>query len=193
MEITPLFSKPLAMTTLVLSDDEYNKIDEVFNNCNVSIRSKNLKVLEDHKLKFLRDDIERVVNDYWLNTLMYDTKLELTTSWFTSLTKGQNTDWHKHTNSMLSGIFYFGDHFTKITYKDFNRMHSYDLEPKEYNIYNSDNWHIKPFKGLLTLFPSEVYHKIQETDLKRTSMAFNLIPTGTYGTGDSIVKVRYDN
>jgi len=35
-----------------------------------------------------------VCNDYWLNTLRYRTQLQLTTSWFTSLTKGQSTDWH---------------------------------------------------------------------------------------------------
>ena len=49
---------------------------------------------------------------------------------------------------------------------------------------------MKPFKGLLTFFPSEVYHKVQETDLKRTSMAFNFIPTGTYGPGDSRVSIN---
>ena len=190
MEITPLFSKPLAMTTLVLSDEEYNKIDEVLKHNKVEIRSNNLNVLGDSRLKFLKDDIIKVCNDYWLNTLRYSTQLQLTTSWFTSLDKGQRTDWHKHANSILSGIFYFGDHFSPLTYRNFDKGHSYDIEPIEHNIYNSDNWHMKPFKGLLTFFPSEVYHKVQETDLKRTSMAFNFIPTGTYGPGDSIVSIN---
>ena len=45
---------------------------------------------------------------------------------------------------------------------------------------------------MLIVFPTEVHHMILENKNNsiRKSMAMNLLPTGTIGTGDSAVELR---
>jgi hypothetical protein len=64
-------------------------------------------------------------------------------------------------------------------------------EPSEWNIYNYQSFVIQPDKNLLVFFPSDLKHKINVyTGLKdRYSVAFNLIPVGTIGLGDSSVTI----
>ena len=72
----------------------------------------------------------------------------------------------------------------KQSYKTYKRN---NLIPSEYNIFNSREWRYTPTNGLLLFFPSEMHHKIEknESNITRHSLAFNIIPIGTYGEGDS--------
>jgi len=155
---------------------------------NICSRSDSLYVLEDKRFKFLKDELMKEFYLFALDVMRYSNKFEITTSWFTKSTKGQSSNYHNHNNCILSGILYLqtNENSGNISFEDFSNKR-YLIQPKEFNLLNSQEWKIKPEDGLLLMFPSEVYHKIQknESDITRYSLAFNLVPTGAIGYGDS--------
>ena len=64
------------------------------------------------------------------------------------------------------------------------------MKEGEINSITANEIYLKPRSKMLILFPSYVYHEIaiHREDNNRRSLAFNIVPTGLYGTGDS----RYD-
>jgi len=202
--IIPAFSKPIAYEILHLPDIHYQNIDKAFDESNIEYVhynhgnnkkygiSKDLHVLNNPVLKDFKDIILNEIKIYWENDLELDCKYALTTSWFTHLNDNSKGDWHNHSNSYLSGVFYFGDYFSEIKFRDFTKTSSYGFSKKSFNLYNSTEWIIKPEKGLLLLFPSELHHSILPSEKERKSMAFNIIPIGEYGEGDSKVNIKYE-
>ena len=92
---------------------------------------------------------------------------------------------------MFSGVFYFTDDNSSIKFQNFNKNTSFNIIPKEFNVFNSSSWEIKPPKGTILLFPSEVYHYVNISNKDRKSLAFNIVPVGEYGGGDSKVNIKY--
>ena len=72
-----------------------------------------------------------------------------------------------------------------FSHSDFN------LTPREWNIMNSCSWNISPEKNLLIFFPSYLEHRIINNRGKRKSLAFNIVPIGEYGTGDSSIDTSW--
>ena len=67
-----------------------------------------------------------------------------------------------------------------IPYSDFR------LIPQQYSIPTTDTWQEIPQKNKLVLFPSYLEHRVAENKQKgRRSLAFNIVPIGEYGSGDS--------
>ena len=202
--IIPAFSKPIAYEVLKLPEYHYKNIDKAFDESNIEYInyndgqekkygiSKDLYVLNNPILKELNDIITNKVLLYLNNDFQLDTDFKITTSWFTHLNDSAKGDWHNHGNSYLSGCFYFGDYFSEIKFKNFGLGNRYSIDVREYNLYNSTEWTIKPEKGLLILFPSDLYHSILPSKQSRKSMAFNVIPVGEYGLGDSKVNIKYE-
>ena len=149
---------------------------------------ESLYVLEDMKFRGLKEAILNELNYYISDTLKYTNQFKITTSWFTVLERGEKSQVHNHHNSFISGVLYLqtnpesGD----ITFTDFtdNRL---SLIPEEYNIFNSKEWVYKPENGLILFFPSELHHgtEINQSEEKRHSLSFNIIPVGTLGNKES--------
>tara|TARA_R100000406_G_scaffold40517_1_gene27051 strand:- start:250 stop:540 length:291 start_codon:yes stop_codon:yes gene_type:complete len=82
---------------------------------------------------------------------------------------------------MISSVLYIqvdnssGD----ISFMDYS-TERFCLDPREYNIYNSRSWRFKPVNGMVIFFPSEVFHKVLQSNsnIVRYSLACNYIPTG---------------
>ena len=82
-----------------------------------------------------------------------------------------------------------------VTYLNTNYHHltfdlkRFQLEPTEWNDYNSDELYVQPKNKTIIYFPAEIFHKIEEnkSNLTRYSLAFNFVPTGVIGQGDSQV------
>ena len=68
--------------------------------------------------------------------------LDVTQSWANFTQKGQYHHKHNHSNSVLSGVFYvkadetYGSRLCFLK-KDIDQI---KLEPKDYNVHNSDSW-----------------------------------------------------
>ena len=110
-------------------------------------------------------------------------------SWLTKTVPNGHSGPHNHANSWLSGVYYpkgspgFGIKF----YNDFRT--NFYTPPKKFNIHNSSEWTIRPENNYLILFFSEVRHKIMTNNSNedRYSLAFNILPKGKFGFGDSTV------
>jgi|TARA_R100001530_G_scaffold135567_1_gene113100 uncharacterized protein (TIGR02466 family) len=203
MQIISLFSKPIYKEKLKINT---KKIVSLINNDfekagskikgidveNITGVSKSFSVLEQKKFQNLKNQLMKEFYKYSYDILHYSNKFKITTSWFTKSEKNQSSNYHNHSNSMFSGILYLqtDENSGNISFQNFND-HRYKLNPLKYNIYNSVEYSFKPEDGLLILFPSEVYHKIlkNNSNIIRHSLAFNLIPIGEIGNGDSYINV----
>jgi len=160
------------------------------NNKQISLASKNKKVLDDVKYKNLKKEIMKEFYEYAHKILNYtNNEFKMTTSWFTKTYSGQETGYHNHNNCMFSGVLYL-----KINENsggiNFNNQENFRflLEPSKYDILNGRDFTIEPKVGHIIFFPSEVYHKIlpSKSNEERISLAFNFLPVGKIGgVGDS--------
>ena len=193
------FGKPIYSSLLNVDTDkvvsimkkEYGFSEAGYDNDfidNITSTSSKKNVLENEKLKFLKDLLLEEFYRFSFDVMKYSNEFRITTSWFTKSEKGESSHFHNHNNCMYSGVFYLqaeensGDiEFT--TYDDSRWV----LEKTELNDFNSVVWNWKPKSNLLLIFPSEIYHRISKNnaDSTRYSLAFNLVPTGIIGSESS--------
>ena len=196
-KVEPLFSKVFFSSLLNLNDNEMNvirnEIDEEYEKVNNGINdtteiTKSKKLLEKNNLIFLKNEILK--HFYYFNEqyLKVENDFKITTSWATKSLKGQRSHFHNHSNCWYSGVFYVNieDDMGSITFDTF-ADERFSLKKSEYNVYNSKEYTYKPIEKQMILFPSEVYHCINDnnTDKVRNSIAFNIIPVGDIGNKDS--------
>ena len=121
-----------------------------------------------------------------------NTEVAMTTSWSTRTTIGHESQWHSHKNSWYSGVLYLE---TLVNGADIEfenpvmNLQSWSLPPTEWLSFNCESHRITPEKNLLIFFPSYLRHRItlHQTAQPRYSVAFNMIPVGTFGKGDSSI------
>tara|TARA_B100000945_G_scaffold298347_1_gene278111 strand:+ start:63 stop:695 length:633 start_codon:yes stop_codon:yes gene_type:complete len=119
----------------------------------------------------------------------------ITTSWFTLSNKGEGSQSHKHKNSFWSCVYYYQEEYPKgtggIMFDNPNTdLFDYcyaDNDIAEPNHINSRACVIPPQPNLLLIFPSYLQHQIMKhnNDVPRSSLAFNIVPLGKWGDGDS--------
>lgn len=126
------------------------------------------------------------------------TDFDITTSWMTKTEPGGFCQYHRHKNSVYSGVLY--PNKTNSTDSG-NLMFTDDgvknetmllNDPSEWNILNSRRMVIEPDANLLVFFPSNLRHRISKytgTE-NRYSLAFNLFPINNLGNGDSSVRLN---
>ena len=123
--------------------------------------------------------------------LNYDNELEISSSWFTKTHKGESSPMHDHKNCVFSAVYYYGDYDDKVGNLIFKNkivnLTSYRLNVGKSNKFNTYDIEITPQSGSLLIFPSYVSHKIDvhKSEIPRLSLAFNMVPVGQYGIGDS--------
>ena len=203
--ILPLFSKPFYVKKLDYIDNVYfnkllsnikNQSYKKSDNKFYTTVSKDYSILEKKEFSTLKNHILEEFNFYKNDLLKYnDTDFKITTSWLTKGEKNQISRLHNHTNSMFSGIFYFSVNKNQFNIMFENLYKSmYNIVPREHNIYNSTDQKILVEDKTLILFPSEVHHQIlqSKSTKDRYSLAFNIIPTGSYGpeNTDSRVNIK---
>ena len=187
---TPVFGKAIYEKLLDLDIKKIvSMIDTTERTGGTNITANGLHVLDDKKLKFLKDILLKEFYLYAWDKMKYtNNHFNITTSWFTKVNPTKSSQFHNHTNCFISGVLYLqttpdsGD----IVFQEFKNK-AINLLPSEFNLYNSTEWIYKPQNGLLLLFPSDLYHKIKENNSKhlRHSLAFNFMPTGLLGDKNS--------
>lgn len=196
-QIVPLFSS--CVTVIQLDEDikEFKTSNEKFKNSGwgSSSSSINKRVLEKYPKtkKILLDKFKKVA----LEDYKYENDFIITTSWFTKTLKDQSSLMHIHKNSFYSGVYYFDDYTDKsapiIFHSPLHQFYDFDIVPSNWNVQNSTIWKIKPQKNFLLIFPSYLQHSIEKSieNTTRYSLAFNIIPVGEYGLGDSMVNTKW--
>ena len=120
----------------------------------------------------------------------------ITTSWFSLTNKGEGSQNHKHKNSFWSCIYYYQKEYCEGTGKilfespnctEFDFYFS-DCDIEQFNNLNGMTATIVPKPNLLLMFPSYLKHQITKhnNNTSRSSLAFNIVPLGRWGEGDSL-------
>jgi uncharacterized protein (TIGR02466 family) len=208
LELLTLFSKVVCLSNIELNKEEELILDDYINktefvkhkdfNKNISNSVQGTKdryMFKNTSLHFLQNKILDKFNDFKNNVLNYkNNEFVINTSWITKSNKNQSGDFHNHNHCMYSGVYYYRvpENSGNIKFNNFEDKR-FILIPEKYNIYNSTSYIINTKKDLLIFFPSEMYHKIQFNNSEegdRYSIAFNLLPVGELGSGDSKITLK---
>ena len=198
MNILPLFPSTVFTLDVEERTDELNPENFKYYDTDKgtgSYQSFNLRVLNKYPRinKLLLKKFEKVAKEY----LNFNHQFIITTSWFTKVEKDGYSHVHRHKNSFYSGIYYFDEYTNESGELELanplNDKSDFLLNSEDWNIYNSDGWTIPPQKNLLVFFPSYVRHSVKRNigSNIRYSLAFNIIPTGIYGSGDSAIDTSW--
>jgi uncharacterized protein (TIGR02466 family) len=136
-----------------------------------------------HELSNIHSFIKECIHSYVDKVInpKYDVDFYLTESWFNYLTPGKHHHRHTHSNSIISGVFYFSadKDLDNITFFN-SKYNQIDIIPKEYTLYNTSTQTIPVKTGDLLIFPSSLEHEVENTVSKdtRISLSFNTFVRG---------------
>jgi len=191
MQAYPLFSSPLITLHLQENLSELKKDVEYNSNQNASnaYSSKDKNILEKYPKtrKTLLNEFEKIAHE----SFYYKNNFKITTSWITKIDPGGYAQLHSHKNSFYSGVYYFDEYTPQSSPIEFEtplRSHwDFYIIPREFSIMNSFSWKVPPEKNLLIFFPSYLQHRVltNQESKSRYSLAFNIVPVGECGEGDS--------
>ena len=197
--IIAAFPSPISVNVILENTEELKKET----NCVSNYFQGNYKNNNEYRLlekyprikKILLNQFKQVAKE----NFGYTNDFIISTSWITKMEKkGEISQSHCHKNSFYSGVYYFDEYeedeggvleiITPLSnHFDFNVM------PKDWNLYTGRSIKFSPKKNLLILFPSYLFHQVlaYEGTSIRKSLAFNIVPIGFYGDGDSSYNTRW--
>ena len=192
----PICSNALFIYKLDIEDDLISRFqEEKFNPLlpepyTGSLIGEDFNVLK--KYKKLNTEIKKAVDATLKERLMLrNVNYRIFSSWLTKVEpKGLRQVFggmHNHSNSWLSGIYYpKGDPGFSVKFYYDNKA-AFFTPPTQPNIFNSTEWNITPADNFLILFFSQLRHRVMpnKSEKDRFSLAFNLLPKGTFGVNDS--------
>jgi len=201
MQIEPIF--PQAVLGLSMLNIDSNKILKYLEKVEFELTkitkekkslcyiSKNNYIFEE--LIYLKNEINDQVKYYLNNVMKLQMNFQFTTSWATKTEPDGYSQRHSHANSFLSGVYYpKGDKNFNIKFWKKKSNH-WNIETFESNVLNAEwlNFNIKD-DNLLIIFPSNLDHSIEMNLSKenRYSLAFNTLPLGEIGEGDSRINFK---
>ena len=133
----------------------------------------NPNVLKEYGLVKLSKEIDKHLGNY-CSALNLEKRKYSMISWFTKFKKGNYGHVHHHSDTDLSGVYYYktngddGDLFFQPPNPHLDTSKCYK------NI--SDSWVHKPMEGKIIIFPGWIRHgiKTNSTDNIRMSLSFNI-------------------
>ena len=202
-QTTPLFAIPLFYTNIGTVDpttmawiERLEYPDEAAGH----EHTEDKYILNQPKLAGLKTQIQKACNVFVKEELKVndDVTFELQNSWINKHSKDESNSLHRHSNAMLSGVYYIqnepgaGDIVFQKSHLYTNLFHdtvrvSYS-EPAQYN---TGEFYITPRSGDIVMFPSHLEHQVTPnlTTTPRYSLAFNFFARGTVGGGTSELKI----
>ena len=207
-EVLELFPTPVFTTTIPL---EYSKVvpwfytqemlSEEIDSPNYGERSKDAYILDKPECLDLKAYLLTLTKTYG-DMLGYDYEsYRFGQSWLSYKHPGQHHSMHSHPNSLISGVFYYGEidiNTPGIGFLQTEAPQTYCmLSPK----YKND---IKPqyephmlstYPGTLFLFPSYLMHFVppNTSNIPRKSLAFNIIPSDGFGEDRTLNYLNINN
>jgi len=171
---------------------------------NYGERSANSYILNEPECVEVKKFVLGHIKEYAENILLYDYKTwELSQSWVSRKHPGQHHTMHTHPNSLISGVFYYGEPEKETPAIKFHKMqggiNQQVIQPALKPDKRSSKFAWKEFAinfapGLLLLFPSYLFHSvpINESKVVRSSVAFNVVPKNKLGSEETLTELRFD-
>jgi len=153
-------------------------------------------VLDREEFAPLKQKIQNHIEQFLYEVLNCDPEVnfEIQNSWINKHNENDSAGLHNHSNSLISGVYYIDvdDVSGAISFlKDKGHINLWpdvvniqtDYDSKKLNIFNTQWWNYIPKKNDLIMFPSMLYHQVEENRSKkiRYSLAFNVFPRGNLG------------
>jgi len=200
MEIVNLF--PTAVLRESLERDFTDKELELFSSLKTQIRdnsgnftSISSKILEIEEFADLKKACLEKAVFYLKNIIAIPDTIEpyITLSWMNFTNNGESHHQHSHSNSIVSGVLYVNAdraidkiHFFREVYQ------AIDLNPTNFNSYNSEIWWIPVGIGDIIIFPSSLKHGVMPAagNHTRISLAFNVFVQGQLGSEHKLTKLK---
>jgi hypothetical protein len=164
---------------------------------NFGRRSKDSYVLNKPPCLKLSKYILEETTKYGSECLGYSyEEYKFSQSWVSHKHPGEEHITHKHPNSLISGIFYYGKIDNNVPQIRFHKPEfNESTHPKLSNIpndYNYSMFTLLPIPGMLILFPSELLHSVpkNETNIIRKSLAFNIVPKEGFGEEKNLTQLK---
>lgn len=210
-QITPLFAIPLYQANIGRDDRdiEFIKLQEFTRMpADNGSYTANKRILDCTELKTLKGKIQSHIDYFVYEILDCDDRLsfEIQNSWANQHSKNDFAGIHRHSNSIISGVYYpeVDDHSGAIVFQKDKSYYNlwtdtieigfnYQKHNKQdrLNVFNADAWGIYPQPGDIVLFPSLLYHSVTEnlSTSTRYSLAFNVFPKGAFGDAINSLKI----
>ena len=156
---------------------------------NGNFKSKDSYLTKHESLKSIVSFFGECINDYCNTIINSEQRLVITQLWGNRNPKGSKHHEHVHPNSIISGVFYLRQD-PKLPPIQFSKanQHAIKLDPRKYNVYNSETFLLPCTAGELILFPSNLKHSvpINMGDEERISLSFNTFSIDVLGSEDSL-------
>jgi uncharacterized protein (TIGR02466 family) len=188
---TPIYISKLnrKLSTKELSFVDKSKLDIYKNEGNTT--SNDNYILNKEPFKNLKIELDLRIQDYFNKIICLEKKIKpyITQSWLNFTEIYQYHHKHRHSNSLISGVFYINcnENFDKITFFS-DKFSSIKFDIKEWNIWNSETWYFPIKTGDIILFPSSLNHMVEtkkENNI-RISLAFNVFVKGKIGNKEDL-------
>lgn len=206
-QVTPLFPIPLYSASLGSLENNIrktvNELDYDRMPAENGYYTADKFILEREDFAPLKNKIQKHIDHFLYEVLNCDPKItfEIQNSWINRHAEDDSAGLHNHSNSLISGVYYIDvdDVSGAISFfKDKSHINLWpdvvniktDTDVSKLNTFNTSWWNVIPKKNDLILFPSILYHKVDENKSKKTrySLAFNVFPRGDLGS--TINKLR---
>ena len=206
-QVLELFPTPV-FTTILPSSFSTNlpffyqqEMDDKVNTEDYGDRSKNSYILDEPECINLKDYILNLISKYSYEVLGYNyTEYKFGQSWISYKHPGQQHAMHSHPNSLISGVFYFGNIEESTPSIKFHQMfggvNTSTIKPHLKSgprKYTHDYFSVTPTPGLLLLFPSYLHHSVplNKSNITRCSLAFNSIPVIGFGEEKNLTELKF--
>ena len=160
-------------------------------------------ILNKPECALLKDNLNDAMKKYAYIELRARENIEfyITNSWVVRHKPGDWAQDHVHTNSIISGVYYFDVSGEKdcgefTLQRDLNRTGvfplSCDIDVRDHNLFNSKIWTLTPKNGDVYMFPSSTIHNVgkNKTNNDRHSLAFNVHVKGKLGTKEFQLDIK---
>lgn len=210
IEILPLF--PLPLFTATYAGGNLQDTIKYLDSCEMSSggksneyghHSKDTYILEHKECKPLADFIIESLLYFGKEILMYTyDEYVFSQSWISHKKPGQFHTVHNHPNSLISGVFYYGEEDKNLPaimfHKAMGAINASFLTPhyqldRRKSQYAWETFSVNYTPGLLLLFPSYTLHSvpINETNKVRKSLSFNAISKGKIGQENGLTELLF--
>lgn len=163
-------------------------------------KSENTYVLDQPALIRVKKLLEANLNEYANNVLGLAGPYAITQSWVSVKHPGQQHVMHSHANSIISGVFYFGNDksvsgltFSKNAYVASTWQLDPLLNPNIATQFSFTEITLQVENTMVCLFPSFLAHKVDTntTDKPRYSIAFNAVPRYALGLEGDLTELEF--
>jgi uncharacterized protein (TIGR02466 family) len=189
--VIPLFPKAFYRSSIdVLTESEKQFIRDLEMKENIfNLMSINQYVLNEPPLSKLNDMIHAHINTYAQEIMGIENEVYVTQSWSLTNLPGSSMHPHAHSNSIISGSYYYDDLPEPGSVMTFERnpgnqsVIKFNVKKERQNAFNALEMVIGMQKHELFLFPSDISHSVSRNDSNypRRSIAFNCFVRGELG------------